>query len=698
MLRLCAPLIGAVGLLAWHAPARASGDYGCGPSWRLDQSAGCENLIFLAPGNDTRVNLTLMLLDKAGRQAPPAEPEPDGYDPYLPEPLFDWSGFRARFKTAAEPVPNSSFADGEGSRCRSNASGAASFEAAVNAARKLADSERAALIAARRELKPSCAGPSPDVAATLAGVTSRTGRDFARYLEGARAFYDGGFDEAAAAFAALAKADDAWLRETARYMSARVEVNRAQLNAFDEYGALRKPAELDAKALAAAENALGRYLRDHPSGRYSRSARGLLRRVHWLGGDTAKLAPAYAAAFAQSDEERGLGPAALAEEIDNKLLPQLTPEQTSDPLLLATLDLQRMRVRAGEDSAVMPEILTRAELEAQRRHFSGHQALFEHLLASHAFFVAKTPAEVLRLIPDAARQKSFTALQFSRQMLRGMALDAARDRNARGFWLEMLPGATAPNQRSTVELALALHEERNGGLPRLFAPGSPVRTSALRQVLLANVAGPDLLRQQARDQAAPRRERQLALFTLLFKELSRGRYRDFLSDVALVPASASMEPAPGDLGLNQYIPAAVFVRGGTGDYGCPALKASVARLVGNATDNSARLCVAEFLRVNGFDGMEASPPPADELGGTPSLFPGRPFSRLELYKSIIADPKAAAPDKAYALYRAVRCYAPARSNSCGGEDVPPEQRRAWFQRLKKDYPASRWAKALRFYW
>ncbi len=57
-----------------------------------------------------------------------------------------------------------------------------------------------------------------------------------------------------------------------------------------------------------------------------------------------------------------------------------------------------------------------------------------------------------------------------------------------------------------------------------------------------------------------------------------------------------------------------------------------------------------------------------ELGGTPSDFPGKPYARLETYRAIIADPKAAPPvaDKAYALYRAVRCYAPAGNNACGG--------------------------------
>jgi hypothetical protein len=46
----------------------------------------------------------------------------------------------------------------------------------------------------------------------------------------------------------------------------------------------------------------------------------------------------------------------------------------------------------------------------------------------------------------------------------------------------------------------------------------------------------------------------------------------------------------------------------------------------------------------------------------------------------------------------VRCYAPVRVNSCAGTEVPLSTRRAWFRRLKTDYPASRWAKELQYYW
>ena len=52
---------------------------------------------------------------------------------------------------------------------------------------------------------------------------------------------------------------------------------------------------------------------------------------------------------------------------------------------------------------------------------------------------------------------------------------------------------------------------------------------------------------------------------------------------------------------------------------------------------------------------------------------------------------AAAGDKAYALYRAINCYAPSGNNSCGGSDVDKSVRKAWFQRLKGDYAKSSWA-------
>jgi len=678
-------------------PADASGDFGCSPSWRLSHAnlTGCDDMAMLGPGNDTRTNLTMLLFDRRGSLPKPGEGAP-------PQPLgalFDWrtlSGWLA----VRPDNSDSDYSSGEGSRCRTNGSGAAAFEAAVNAA-KLPGGEGAALIAARRALSPDCAKPGTSVTAALDGqVKSPMGKAFATYLAGAQAFYDGDFDASGTRFASLGGVRDAWLRETARYMAARVEVNRIQVGLFDEYGIPKDFKTVDQKVVAAADAGLRGYLKDYPKGLYVASARGLLRRVYWFGGKRDLLAQQYVALFVQPPAVRGLNDVDLAEEMDTKLLPELTIGDTSDPTLLAVLDLRRMRMADDEVSAgCCTNPITLAEINGQRAAFAGNQPLFDYLVAAHQFYIGKKPAEVLKLIPDAARQPSFSEVQFSRQMLRGMALDAVGDRNARGFWLEMLPGAKVDAQHSAIELALAWHDERTGGLARVFAADSPVDDPTMRGILLMNVADAGLLRKQATGAKAAQ-ERRLALFTLLYKELSRGAYRDFTTDLALVPANATTDGSYYDLLTSEQLPFGLFTKPTQlGDFDCPAFKRTVADLVAAPGDAHGRLCLADFFRANGFDGFVLDTPPASEdLGGTKSLFPGGHYSRLEVYKSIIADPKAGADSKAYALYRAINCYAPSGNNSCGGTDVDKNVRKSWFTRLKGDYAKSSWATGLRYYW
>jgi hypothetical protein len=187
---------------------------------------------------------------------------------------------------------------------------------------------------------------------------------------------------------------------------------------------------------------------------------------------------------------------------------------------------------------------------------------------------------------------------------------------------------------------------------------------------------------------------------LLYKEVSRGRYGDFVKDVALVRADAPTEGYTGGLSTTEPVPLGVFTQTTVlGDYGCGPLKETAAKLAKNPKASKPLLCLADFMRANGFDqnGLDTQPE-ADQLGGTKSLFAGGPYARFDVYKTLIASDKTAPEDKAYALYRAVRCYAPAQINSCGGEDVPQEQRKAWFQQLKKRYPNSKWAKELQGYW
>jgi hypothetical protein len=681
--------------MAWAPPARASGDFGCSPSWKLAHGmrSDCDDMALIGPGNDSRTNLMLFMADVPGAAVPPTGGK-----------LSVFLDLALLAPRAAAADGNSLYSDGEGSRCRSNAAGIASFEAAVAANGKVPEKERSALVAARRGLQPDCShdgAVGTSVTDATATIKSAAGKAFAAYLEGAAAFYAAGYDAATARFATLASARDPWLRETARYMLGRVAVNRAQVDYYDEYGSPKQGMKIDPRILSAAETALRDYMKAYPKGAYFFSARGLIRRVHWLAGDFVRLEAEYAALLAMPAAERGIDAATLAQEIDAKLLPNVTPETVRDPTLLAVLDLMRMRVGKGYDgSPCCGTPIDGKALEAQRARFAANPALFDYLLAVHAYYVAAQPAGIVRLIPDASHQANFTYLQFSRQMLRGIVLDAKGDRNARSFWIDLLPGAVRPGQRPVLELALALHEERNHALARVFEPGSLIRTPEIREILLVNVADAALLRQQAQAAGVPAHEREVALFTLLYKEATRGSHRDFVNDVRLVPAGAPSDANFYDLLSAEHPPTAIFTQGkALGDYGCPALSQTQSRLAASPGDARATLCVGEFMRVNGFDGIALDGrPPVDELGGSPSLFAGAAYSRLDAYQAVMAAPKASADEKAYALFRAVNCYAPSRSNECGGQGVEPATRKAWFQRLKRDYPKSRWAQELDYYW
>src|SRR5690606_33427138 len=104
-----------------------------------------------------------------------------------------------------------------------------------------------------------------------------------------------------------------------------------------------------------------------------------------------------------------------------------------------------------------------------------------------------------------------------------------------GFWKELLGGAQGLYQRPTAELGLALHYDRRGAIEAVFAADSPIRDVTIREILLEQSAGPALLRRMVKD-GATAEERSLASYVLLYKELTRGRYADFLADLPNEPA------------------------------------------------------------------------------------------------------------------------------------------------------------------
>ena len=693
------------GLLASSGAAWACADVGCYPVWSLFGGAqACHNRAVIAPGNDSRVNLLALLRDSAGLglngpvQGGADYPKP-GYDEEsFGHTFLDWGMLARGWKPQGEPGTLSDIGP-----CERAAAAIPAFNAALEASRGVPLAERTALAAARAGLAARCDAPPSAQATWPAGITSAPGKAFLSYLTASDAFYGARWDEARSGFAALKGAPDPWVAETARYMVARAEFGAALAHSMDEYGFFDGLKSVDKAAAGRGRAALSDYLKTYPAGRYAASARGLERRAMWLSGDFTALGERYETLLAAAPKE-GAPLVDLIEEADNKYL---ASSDNTSPLggglmLLAAADLMQMRVADPSDSeSSETKTLDAATLASQQATFLRAPELYSFLQANHAFYVGKDYARVLQLIPDDARRPWYTPLAFSRQVLRGQALAAKGDGNEAGFWLELLGGAKALWQRPTVELGLAMNWERHGKLAQVFAPGSPITDRMVREILIAHSAGPALLRSAALDAARPQHERDAALYTLLYKQLSRGDYAGFGANLALVRGDAV---ADGRMSFETGEPVALglFTKGRTAQAGfaCPALSATAAKLAANPRDTHARLCLGEFWRLNGFDAYTALdvPPTALALGGAAHQFAGMPTTRGAFYAAAIADARSAPADRAYALYRAVNCYAPSGYNACGGDEASKTQRKAWFDTLRRDYPRSPWALKLKYYW
>lgn len=688
------------GLLVTSGAAMACTDVGCDPVWSLFGGAqSCHNRVVIAPGNDSRVNLLALLRSSAGLALGGSDYPKPGYDEEgFGHTFLDWGMLTREWNPDGEPGTLSDVGP-----CERAAAAIPPFNAALEANRGVPMAERTALSAARAGLAARCDAPASVHAEWPAGITSAPGKAFLAYLAAADAFYGARWDEARGGFAALQGAPDPWVAETARYMVARAEFGTALAHAMDEYGFFNGLKSVDKAAALRGRAALAEYLKAYPSGRYAASAQGLERRAMWLSGDFAALGQRCETLLAAVPPE-GAPLVDLINEADGKFLANSDNTQPlgGGMLLLAAADLMRMRVAdpADSESEGTPS-LDAATLAGQQATFLRAPELYSFLQATQAFYVGKDYPRVLQLIPDDARRPSFTPLAFSRQVLRGQALAAKGDVNEAGFWMELLGGAKALWQRPTAELGLAMNWERHGKLAQVFAPGSPITDRMVREILVAHSAGPALLHSAALDAARPQHERDAALFTLLYKQLSRGDYAGFGTNLVLVRADAV---ADGKTSFETGEPVALglFTKGRTAQAGfaCPALSATAAALAANPRNTHARLCLGEFWRLNNFDGysiLDTAPDPS-QLGGAAHEFAGTPTRRGAFYAAGIADPRTAAADRAYALFRAVNCYAPSGYNACGGEDVAKAQRKAWYDALKHDYPHSPWTQKLRYYW
>ncbi|OLL27367.1 hypothetical protein BTH42_33250 [Burkholderia sp. SRS-W-2-2016] len=679
----------------------------------------CGAVPILSPGNDTRINAMLLMVnaDRFAQTLPkPSTFAPaDGTSELTVPFLYDFSTWIDRSQTqsgtgsddAADGNQTDYYADGEGNICRSAASGDKGFYAALDSAKQLPADDAASLRAARAVMMTACEDSGTSAPWTKsAGLRSRLGQQFATYLDGARAFYQHDFFSATKAFASASHSTDPWLKETALYMTGRAQLNAAQAGVFDEHAITPDRSKVVKVSLAASDTVFRTYLRIYPHGLYSASAAGLQRRIAWLGDDVTQQARLYDSAFANwSATTSNVRLDQLANELDSKLL--MTDIKTNDiqsPQLLAIIDLMRMRVSDSSDASRQKPIALH-ELQAQKPRFACRPMLFEYLLAAWYVHLGHQPEQALALLPQSVGA-SLDYFALSQQMLRGFALEDSGQRDkARQLWTQLIPLTKYPLQRETLELALAINLEQAGLVDRVFADDSPIQNVAIRETLIQRAASADLLRAQAQNKASNDRMRDLALYTLLYKELTRGHYSDFIADLPMIRDTSSEPLQP----FNS--PATTDAIG----YVCPSIRDVAVGLQQDPRDAKGLNCLGEFMRrhppayplvgdpiVFSFAQPAAAASPTDStappLGSAPSQFRGKVVERITNYQTVIGDTRASADDRAYALYRAIRCFAPSGYSDCGGNDIPVDTRKRWFNTLKAAYPHSKAAQSLKYYW
>lgn len=735
-------LTGLLPLLSATA-AHASGDDGCYTTSTLRHPGyTCGGLPFLSPGNDTRINAMLLMTD--GKRLSQTFPDPKKI-PVADRPnqlvvpfLYDYSGWidigqkpASADDNADANVQSTSYADGEGSICRSIVSGDQAFNDALSAAKGLSADEATRLRAARADMARACPasgdGNSNSASASSGtssnasvwrkptGLKSPLGQQFATYLEGANAFYRYDFFAATQSFASASHSADPWLREASLYMAGRAQLNAAQAGAFASESDANTPdrGKVRKVSLDAAQTVFRAYLKVYPRGRYAASAQGLQRRVAWLGGDTLMQADGYDRAFARWTPNNSNVPLGqLANELDSKLLLTGTDvAKIQSPAVLALVDLMRMRTDDNSDSS-QNKTIKLDELQAQKPVFAKMPALHDYLLASYHVYVDHKPDQALALLPPAlppAPTNADASLDYfglSQQALRALALeDNGQADKARQLWSDLVPLATLRLQREALELGLAINLEQAGLIDHAFTDDSPIQNAAIRATLLERSANADLLRAQAQNKTVSGTLRDIALYTLLYKEFTRSHYADFLADLALVPSTpaATLKPFTQPAAKN------------SDGYACPSARDVAAMLQMNPNDAKGLNCLADFVRNHPpayalgedpavldpafarTDGTSAPAAPPT-LGSMPSQFQGAPYQRIASYQNVIDNAQASADDRAYALYRAINCFAPSGYSDCGGNKLAPSTRKRWFNTLKTAYPRSQWAQSQKYYW
>ncbi len=725
-------------LTGFSIQANAGGGEYCGSNFSLDNRSYNEcqiNFPTLDTGNDTQTNLYLLLADKGLINFDLSNTE-DSNSYHNDFPL----NLSTLKQAAVNKVknPNQSFLEYSEKNhyaeyCNSFYTGKAALEEALKLDPKLTSKERLQLMQFRQAIQSECADsfnevtPSSESTATFPLKWSINAQPYADYITATQLFYSGGrsdFDNADTLYSALIdlKIDNnaglAWLVDTTNYMLIRTGINRIYQDGMGDYQ--YKSEDVDPELFTNTQKAIDTYLNRFKNGNYIASARGLQRRLYWLDGQQEKLIGEIEWQINHPKSPLfNLDSRLLPEEIERKVFfanydEPMDINEFNEPILLTSFALSRLR---PADSINSTKPLTLVELERLKPKFKDRMDLYQYLIATYYLVQQNNPKQALAYLPTDAPTVKVSYSKLSQYALKARALQAMGNINeANTLWNLLYQLPKQPFQNTITELALTLQADQSNDYSKLFGKDATIQTQALKMRVIKYSADAALLKQIADSHSATDTIGAEARYALLAKALLHGHYADYLK----YKQSYLPKDSKKYLGYDskdealQHLP--VF-----NDFNwqgkkvspnviCQDLTTTVTRLSQNPKDRLQTLCLAEFMYDTSityyFEDYDQDYHTVDQsgssyrypyLGNIPSRFKGQTLNRLDIYQSIFTkNPNDEL--SAYALHRAIGCFASSGNNQCGGNDVDKSVRKAWFKRLKADFKNTSWAQNQQYYW
>lgn len=683
----------------FSAQSHAGMDVYCEPSTEIQTNAytACNELPALTPANDNQTNMLLLLSDLGIAKFNIQEEKSTLWTTTYSKVPFEVSSLlvnsRNKLPNARKPLKAPDLSYNE--HCNSLQNGADAFIQQVKTDSNLSSSEKDLLIHERQKIN-ECEN-------TLALLNvnpnwSATARQYASYLNATISFYNANFSTATKIYSVLTNVDQAWLKETAQYMLIRSALNETYQSGVGEYGDLEHD-KLNQSLLTTFFNNITQYFKLYPQGQYAASARGLLRRGFWLSGKHDLLINEYVWQINHPKSSvYNLELPNLPYELDRHVFQskRLNIKNLKDPFFLSIYDLMHMRKKETTDDV----IISWSELNAQKNYFKDAPELFQYLQANHLFYVQNKAQEALKYLPQQTPSSISSYLQLSQLLLKGRILEASgQNQTTQQYWENLLSISKTAEQRGLAELMLYRHYAQQQNTAQFIGSSAKIKQAYLQQQYLVDAANEQSLMQVVKNNAATQDQKNVALYTLLNKSLAYQNFDLFNQAYRELPSNAAQyntEQNTVEKYRNQP-PFANFLWKGitvTNSIKCPDLATLTQQLQVNPKNLSLNLCLGEYARSSqAYTLLNLNYLPDYSL----QSFKGTYFTRGDVYKNII---KTGTKSEltAYALYRAIQCYAPSGNNECQDKDVNKSVRKQWFDQIKRDYPETSWAKSLKYYW